>query len=345
MTLRRPVEVFAAAGRDAWGAVQELRARPELRLVDSPRHASVLLVAGAIPPEHLTPLQRVHDQLPHPRAVVHWGPSASPAIDGQRVDGRAPELVAAIVDAQRALGRDPASTSPDRPADVEPNPWRGVGPHGQGGEGMMGGTPYGRPMAMTGPDRDGLELDRLHLRLGPFLPAIPPGVVLDVTLQGEVVQASTAEVAAVPHAPPSGAPFDDDATEPARRGLRWLAHALHLHGLDPLAVRAARLAAAAGDGVARDATVGELRALRSSIRRSALLWTLRGVGPVEGHGDAAARWRDRLDGIGRALHGDHTEAPQVSWDELTRSLIGMTLNEAVLTMASFDWQEPAEVPA
>ena len=33
---------------------------------------------------------------------------------------------------------------------------------------MTEGTPYGRPMAMTGDDRDGLTLDQLRLRVGPF---------------------------------------------------------------------------------------------------------------------------------------------------------------------------------
>jgi hypothetical protein len=305
----------------------------------------VLLVAGTFPPEHLTALDRVHDQLPHPRVVVQWGPSPSPALDARVVDGGAMALVASIVDAQRTLDHERSSTSPDLLADVDPNPWRGVGPHGQGGEGMMGGTPYGRPMAMTGPDRDGLALDRLRLRLGPFLPAIPPGVVLDLTLQGEVVQAASVSEPVSPRRP-GGSAFESDVADPARRALRWLAHGLHVHGLDALAVRAARLAVRRSDGDTAPALAADLATLRRQIRRSGLLWTLRGTGVVEGRGDAADRWRSQLDAVGRGLHGDDEgTTARVAWDELALALAGTTLNEAVATIASFDWQEPAGVPA
>ena len=67
-----PVPVFAASAGNAWGEVQELRARPEVRLAPSPRQASVLLVAGSIPSDHAEAVDRVHDQLPHPRATVGW---------------------------------------------------------------------------------------------------------------------------------------------------------------------------------------------------------------------------------------------------------------------------------
>ena len=106
--------------------------------------------------------------------------------------GGVDELVAMLQDAHRSVLADPASSSPDRLPDEEPNEWRGVGPFGQGGEGMMGGTPYGRPMAMTGDDRDGLALDQLHLPPRP-LPRVAAArcLVLDVTLQGDVLQAVT----------------------------------------------------------------------------------------------------------------------------------------------------------
>ncbi len=73
-------------------------------------------------------------------------------LDAQR--DRVPE----IVRLHRALLLGRSSSPPILP-DVEPSPWRGVGPYGQGGKGMTGGVPYGRPLAGRGPDRDGLELD------------------------------------------------------------------------------------------------------------------------------------------------------------------------------------------
>lgn len=342
---RFPVPVAAAIGVGAWGAVQELRARSELRLVTTPRHATVLLVAGEVPEEHRGALDRVHDQLPHPRAVVLWtaGPSTSPA-HGLAVEGDADAVVAAVVEAHRRVTMDPSSSTPDRLPDVEPNEWQGVGPFGQGGEGMMGGTPYGRAMAMTGDDRDGLALDQLHLTLGPFLDPLPPGVVLDVTLQGEVLQ----EVGLRP--PPVGAGSlrladdlgEDDALARTRRGLRWLAHALHVHGLDADAARAARLAGGCRPGVD---LVRPYRALRRRLRWTGLWWSLRGVGVIDGAGDAASRWAARLDQIGAGLAGDPVGASPSSvipQGGLPVVLVGMTLTDALTTLVSLDLTvEPA----
>jgi hypothetical protein len=42
-------------------------------------------------------------------------------------------------------------------------------------------------MADRAPDRDGLKLDQLHLPLGPVLPHWPAGLVINTTIQGDVV--------------------------------------------------------------------------------------------------------------------------------------------------------------
>src|SRR3546814_20246746 len=77
----------------------------------------------------------------------------------------------------------------DRLPDEPQVAWRGKGDHGQGGEGMMGGKPYGRPMAMTDEDlRDGLALDAYTACFGPFLSVLPPGLMLELTLLGDVIQ-------------------------------------------------------------------------------------------------------------------------------------------------------------
>lgn len=332
-----PVPLFAAAAAEGWGPVQELRSRPELRLVTSPRHAGILLVAGAVPEEHCQALDRVHDQVPHPRRTVTW-------TEGQSVR----EVTAAVVDAFRHLLADPSSTEPDSLPDEEPNEWRGIGPHGQGGEGMMGGTPYGRPMPMTGEDRDGLALDQLHLRLGPFLDAFPPGLVLDVTLQGEVLQSVEAHVA---HSTSAAGERDtgDLRFSVARPGeahpapvvseLRWLAHGLHVHGLDAHAATAARLAVSMGEPGAggRDLSAA-FASLRRRLRWSGLRWTLQGVGPVDGFGDAAGRWQTRLDQIADGLSGRATPPPLppvITLSDLSPVLEGMTFTDAVTTLVSF----------
>jgi hypothetical protein len=54
----------------------------------------------------------------------------------------------------------------------------------------MGGMdmPAGLRMAGRGADRDGLRLDQLHVPLGPVLPDWPAGLVIHLTLQGDVIQ-------------------------------------------------------------------------------------------------------------------------------------------------------------
>ncbi|CAN5129783.1 hypothetical protein BH20ACT9_BH20ACT9_03470 [soil metagenome] len=295
---RARVPVFPVVGAGAARAVQDLRLRPEVELVSTPRHATVLLVAGRVPRSLSRPLAQVHDQVPHPRATVRWtgsppGPDdvVSPATTGVGADG---DVVATIVSCHRGLlsgGR--ASEDGMLPAEP-PNPWRGVGPHGQGGEGMMGGTPYGRPMPMTADDRDGLMLDQLSVRVGPFLPVLPPGLALDVRLQGDVVQRAGPvnvfrdddEAPAGGRLDPAGV-FERASSEPvavvdvevarARHHLRWLAHALVVHGLPALAVRTLRLAFSAGPGQVR--AVARLR--RALARAGVLGWAGAGVGRIE----------------------------------------------------------------
>lgn len=318
VTTAMPVPVFVAVGAGAHGAVQELRGRPELQLVPTPRHAAVLLVAGRIAAHHAEALDRVHDQMPHPRAVVTWS-------------GDSDDVAAAVGDAFARIRADPSASTPDRLPDEEPNEWRGVGPFGQGGEGMMGGTPYGRPMAMTGDDRDGLALDELHLPLGPFLEWLPPGVVLDVAMQGEILREVTPRLAP-PGTDDAGARPGHEEVTPVRAALRWLALALHIHGLGALSTRAARLAAAG------EQQASERRRLCRSVRRSGLLWSTSGVGQIEGLGDAAERWRSRLDRIEHAREPERGDGPgahvALSWHGLAEELRGLTLTDAVTTVVS-----------
>lgn len=262
LAARAPVPVIVVVGAGARDAVLGLRACDELQLVDSPRHATVLLVAGAVPDGLLDAVAQVHDQLPEPRAVVWWGGEDG---DGLGIDGVVPvapdrQVAESIrrVHAELVTDRRP-STPAVGPAD-NPVEWQGIGPHGQGGEGMMGGRPYGRSMAMTGADlRDGLELDRVSLGVGPVLPGLPPGLVLELEMQGDVIQQADVAVDAFASAPRRGCalpsvlePFDAARTRPvtvadvetarARFHLLRVAEALDLCGLAAAAQRVARLA-------------------------------------------------------------------------------------------------------
>lgn len=248
-----PVPVFAAAGPGWRNRVEDLALDRGIEHVPSPRHATVLLVAGPIPTEHRQALDRIHDQLPHPRVTLRWGAVGEDAEAGERIDGGA-DPVGTIRRVDEALLTGSRPSEPDRLADEPPNPWRGKGDHGQGGEGMMGGTPYGRPMAMTGDDlRDGLALDRLVFRIGPFFPPFPPGLALDVVLQGDVIQ--EVEVVSGPYAQPA----EDDLE---RRRLRRLRRVLLTLGAGALAARALRLAGA------EDLVLAQTQALERRLRWS-----------------------------------------------------------------------------
>jgi len=184
----RPVRFFAAVGESAQSRVERLALRTGLQRVATPRAASLLLIAGGIPEQSWPALRRLHDQLPHPRGALYWGEGPPPLPDVVEVEP-SDTPATAMRRLQAELERDPRASSQDLLPNEPPAPWQGKGPHGQGGEGMMGGTPYGRPMTMRGDElRDGLRLDAHEVTVGPFAPMLPPGLALGLRLQGDVIQ-------------------------------------------------------------------------------------------------------------------------------------------------------------
>ncbi|GAA4975455.1 hypothetical protein GCM10023205_47920 [Yinghuangia aomiensis] len=140
-------------------------------------------------------------------------------------------------------------------------------------------------MADRADDRDGLRLDRLHLTLGPALPDWPTGLLVDVALQGDVIQEAAVRWWA--SEPPADLPF---WTEPwlqaahglpvpegaaARRScaahLDSLARLLSVAGRPQPAARARRLRDALLGGAAAVTVAAELPRLVRSVRRSAAL--------------------------------------------------------------------------
>lgn len=294
-----PAHTFAVAGLGARDQVQDLCLDERVHLTDSTSAATTLLVAGVIPDDLAEPLARLHDSMAHPRATAWWPLGASP---GRWLDLFPQHVVLETAVAERLkliqrelLTGQRLSEQPVLP-DEDPAPWRGVGPYRQGGTGMTGGTPFGRPMAELGPDRDGLRLDVLPLRVGPFFPRFPPGLTLDVKLAGDLVLETA--VAANPFLGATGSigprpgllPFLRALSEPvpvrelelarAREHLRSLARALVSAELRSLSARVLRLAASL---TSPDAD--SLRSLSRLIGRTQLLgWSSRNVGMV----DAAA---------------------------------------------------------
>lgn len=293
-----PVPVFAVAGHGMRSAVQDLRLQPGVCVVDTPRAAAILLIAGPTNDADANALARLHDAVPHPRATLAWHRD-DPFVRGE---GPAAVLVAdvdplpALQSTFRDLLQGRRATEPAILPDVDTVTWRDVGPYGQGGTGMTGGTPYGRPMAELGIDRDGLRLDVLPVTLGPFFPRLPAGLVLEMQLAGDVVTAVEVAMTDVmrPRTPSSSpfvralssaVPIAELELARARDHLRWLSDALIAQGLAALGRRALRLA--------HDVTVADgdrVRAFAGQVRRSGLYrWSI-----PRGSGLTA----DRLAGLG-----------------------------------------------
>ncbi|MGI9034317.1 MAG: hypothetical protein ACR2HY_11775 [Acidimicrobiales bacterium] len=272
-----PAPVFVVGGPGTTVTIRALRLCNEVDVVDSPRQANVLVVVGELPQSLEGPARAMHDQLSLPRVTVRWSP---------RGDVGTQELAMQVVAAHRQLLDGTRSAEPFLGADEDPAPWRGVGPYGQGGTGMTGGTPYGRPLTGRAPDRDGLQLDQVSLTVGPFFAAFPVGLVLHVKLQGDVLQEVAVE--ANPFARAVGPPDDvfrralrhpvpiaDLELARARHHLGWLSDALRIQGLGALGRNALAVAERLGPGDG-DAVA----ALVAAVRRSGVLrWS---VGPV-GH--------------------------------------------------------------
>lgn len=262
---RTQVPVFPVLGKQGDRALRYLALSPEIELVDSPRHASVLLIAGEVPADRFEPLRRVHDQLPYPFTTLWFRSEPWPHLENVRRVEELDELPGALITAHRELMAGQRDSAPRILTDKPPNPWEGEGDYGQGGEGMMGGVPYGRPMAMNMQDdiRDGLTLDSLTFRLGPFFSAFPPGMMAEITLQGDLVQTWSTQLAPYPQsldpvfftARERPVPIAELELARARHHLHRLFQALRLAGLENASLDALRLA----QNLSTSSTLGGLR--------------------------------------------------------------------------------------
>lgn len=313
-----PASVFAAIGEGMRDRVDLLFTDTRVERAATPRHAAIFLVAGPMRLEDREDLRRLHDQMPHPRATLLWDAQVGEALGSAETLGIAQPAVDRLVRLWAQLASSEQPSEPDLLKDEPPDPWQGIGPHGQGGKGMMGGTPYGRSMAMTADDlRDGLSLDTYTARFGPFLPMFPPGLLLEITLQGDVIQ--SAKVLRPPLAQGRG------QDGPGAALLR-LARLLDALGLPALGQRA-RLAAGG-------LSASTLQSLERAIRWSgAGLAMPPGLGAIEGQ-DVRARLSDLLaiaDGANPVAGPDLPASAHLS-----SLLPGLEWSEAILLLNSFD---------
>ena len=297
-----PVRVFIILGIDPPADPALLYLHPDVIVLDSPRSATILLIAGAVPTAMRDAVKHVHDEMAQPRCTVRWtgrsgDSSASSTVTlGAQYDVSTADmkvLVATLRRAQCDLITGAQASEANELRSTSRAQWRTVGPHGQGGTGMTGGVPYGRPMAERARDRDGLELDQLPLRIGPYFNAFPAGLILDVQLQGDVVQEVIVSAHPVARLSPVFAaalrhpvPITTLECARAQSHLQWLARALRVHGLGALGVRTLRLARQIAENeaaIADNAT--ELQAIARAIARSCVLfWSTRGVGELSPQG-------------------------------------------------------------
>lgn len=150
-------------------------------------------------------------------------------------------------------------------------------------------SPDGIPLAEGAEDRDGLEMDELQLPLGPLLSHWPAGLVLRVTLRGDVVSAAQVEQLGADQ----GVSLNrDDQPTHAARLLDAAASVLTLTGLPSEAARVRRLRDQCLDGDMVDGS--HVAELGERIGRQRMLrWVLRGLTIRGSHGGSQAL-HDRL---------------------------------------------------
>lgn len=155
------------------------------------------------------------------------------------------------------------------------------GPDSDSGHDHSAMMPDGIPLAEGAGDRDGLEMDELHLPLGPVLAHWPAGVVLRVTLHGDVVVDAEVE-----QFPASGIGRRDDPAVRAARLLDAAGSVLALAGLPAVSAHARRLRDRCLDGELHDGH--EVAQFGDRVRRRRVLrWTLGGLIAGGCHGGSA----------------------------------------------------------
>ena len=271
---RPHVLVVGGVGTDRLRArVEQDIARRRWPVATAPADADVLVVVGRPGPELDAVIDGVWAAVPAPRSRAR--------ITGE--DEVASALEAAVralsdLTAQHALA--PRDGSPTAHTDTSPGEQDVHADEQTGHDGHSGGhhhhdggmeLPGGLAMADLGEDRDGLALDQLHVALGPVLPEWPSGLVVDVVLQGDVIQQARSRFLDLE---------DRDAPErlpDAARALDSAARVLALAGWDGPAARARGLRDALLFGrVDGSRDLEELDDLRRRVRRSRLLrWMLR----------------------------------------------------------------------
>lgn len=306
----------------------------------SPADADVLAVCGSPTGALADRVDAVYDQLPGPRARVNVLDPAQVGAALDTVRERLLDLAAQVTDAR---ARGPADR---RRGDAGHDLGHGEMDHDGMDHGDMEMAPAGIPLAEGAEDRDGLEMDVLHLPLGPVLRHWPPGLVVRCVLHGDVA----ADVEIEHLGPDVSEPYGDLASQrsytsvEAARRVDAVASALALAGWErgASAARAARDLCLAQAPSAADALA---RFGRRLARARLLRWMLRGVGAVQPDavpealratlaGDVHDRLLHLVDEAQALLAGATAPTPYDASDLLPGVLGGLELASVRLTVAS-----------
>ncbi len=313
-------------------------------VAESVADADVLAVVGQPGPELLAVIDHAWRQMSEPRARIEVRDEA--------------DVASALVEARRALqatneqraraSERPASPGPSAP---EQDTSHGHESHEDGGHGHDGHdhddaggghdhgqmSPDGIPLAEGAEDRDGLEMDELHLPLGPVLAHWPAGVVVQLTLHGDVVAGAEVEHLGGDPGERGGSARDDGAAGAARL-LDAAASVLALTGLPAEAARARRLRDSCLDAAPVDGEA--ITVLGRRIRRQRVLrWLLRGLALTDEDGRGEELY-DRLVGLvdraRTAVDADPTSAHRAgpALEALPELLRGRELAAVRLWMAA-----------
>lgn len=220
------------------------------------------------------------------------------------------------------------------------------------GHGAMEMAPAGIPLARGGEDRDGLELDVLHMQLGPVLPYWPAGLILTCAMQGDVIVDAEARLIDADTPPTGRDPVPMDQLRQAARRCDNAMNLLALAGSMDAASRARRIRDALLTDPDVDRAAADLDRLRRSVGRSWLLrWLLRRLRPLTDHdlarhglpahlrGDTRDRMLSMLHRAARSLAATADEpgtgdvTPVGSIADIVR---GLDLAAARLVVASLD---------
>lgn len=285
-------------------AVEAELARRGGVVVESPAEADALVVVGGASDEFAELVERLWQQLPGPRAraQVNEVTDVATVID---------TLVADLAD-RAAQTRDAAQRNGFEP---------GEGDHM---------APSGIPLASGADDRDGLEMDVLHLPLGPVLRHWPAGLVARCTLSGDLVTEADIEWLGSSGDAPS-VPLTPHLQ--AARCLDSAFGVLALAGSDEqrAATRRLRDRLVLGD---ETVTVQDVERLHTRLSRSRTLrWMVRDVGRHRG-ADVHDRLLSALGDAATHLAGGPVEPHTVEPGVLAELLPGTELAQVRLVVAS-----------